>query len=230
MSLTKAQLEKLSKPDLIDHILKNSITKEFISNLESRIAVSEKVTDLLSKKVKQLEKDLYTSQQYSRRECLEIAGIPEVDDSTLTSYSFNGSTNLNGEDKVCDLLSNIGVKIDPNSDIQACHRIKNRKIIVKFSNRKTVHQIFVNKKKLKTLDSSDLKFKPSGKIFINESLCPHFRKLLGRCIRLNKAHKIHRYKTVNGFLHVQVNQNGNFKKLEHEDDLKEMFPGYDFEF
>ena len=116
MSLTKAQLEKLSKPDLIDHILKNSITKEFISNLESRIAVSEKVTDLLTKKVKQLEKDLYASQQYSRRECLEIAGIPEVDDSTLTSDS-DGSTNLNDEDKVCNLLSNIGVKINANSDI-----------------------------------------------------------------------------------------------------------------
>ena len=80
------------------------------------------------------------------------------------------------------------------------------------------------------MDMKDLCFKPTGKIFINESLCPHYKTILGRCIRLKKNDMIAKYKTVNGLVQIQINEHGNFNKLKHEDDLKKLFPAYNFEF
>ena len=233
MSLTKNQLDKLSKSDLIEYVLNNNNTEkkldEMLAKMEARMLISEKVTDLLTKKVLKLETELYASQQYSRRECLEISGIPEKEESENDNEETDESVD-DDEAKVCNLLEQIDVSINPETDIQACHRIKNKRIIVKFSNRKIVRKIFVNKNKLKSMDKNDLNFKPSGHIYINESLCPHYRLILGRCARLKKAEKIVKYRTINGMVQIQLNEHGNFIKLRHEDELTNLFPTHKFEF
>ena len=54
--------------------------------LESEINIVKKVDKLLNKKVIDLERQCWENAQYSRRECLEVAGIPrDVSDENLES-------------------------------------------------------------------------------------------------------------------------------------------------
>ena len=54
--------------------------------LESEINIVKKVNKLLNKKVIDLERQCWENAQYSRRECLEVAGIPrDVSDENLES-------------------------------------------------------------------------------------------------------------------------------------------------
>ena len=104
---------------------------EKIEEIQSVNTVCQNTSDLLVDRIQKLETDLLKAEQYSRRECLDITGINSaVKDDEL-------------EDKVCDLLKDIGVNIEKDSDIQACHRYgKKGCVIIKLSNRKKVHEIF----------------------------------------------------------------------------------------
>ena len=52
--------------------------------LEAEFHVSKTVTDNLTKYIKTLEQKCYKIEQHSRRECLEISGIPgSIDDNAL---------------------------------------------------------------------------------------------------------------------------------------------------
>ena len=54
--------------------------------LESEINIVKKVNKLLNKKVIDIERQCWDNAQYSRRECLEVAGIPrDVSDENLES-------------------------------------------------------------------------------------------------------------------------------------------------
>ena len=77
------------------------------------------------------------SVQYSKRECLEISGIPElVSDTTL-------------EDKIQGVLHGINVEVDPENT-ELCHRLKQKgnkgKVILKLSKRKDANKTRLNKK------------------------------------------------------------------------------------
>ena len=69
-----------------------------------------------------MERQCWTNAQYSRRECLEVVGIPDsVQNNQL-------------DDKVPTIFKKIDSEKSPR-DIEACHRLKkdNNRVIVKFS-------------------------------------------------------------------------------------------------
>ena len=78
--------------------------------LESELTISKKVGDLLQTKIKALERTCVMAEQYSRRECLEISGIP-------VSIS-----NDDLEEKVRDIFNLIEAPVSAEN-IEACHRI-----------------------------------------------------------------------------------------------------------
>ena len=82
-------------------------------------------------------------------------------------------------------------------DIQACHRIKNNRTIIKLNNRKDCLQVLRAKKRLKDLDGTTLNLPSGSKIFINESLCGYYRGLWNKCKRLKGDEKIDRFYTSN---------------------------------
>ena len=45
--------------------------------LESQLLVTKNVNSLLQQRVTDLERQCWANTQYSKRECLEVAGIPE---------------------------------------------------------------------------------------------------------------------------------------------------------
>ena len=136
---TEAVLNKLTKPELVKLLLKTEATlgsqitdlsKEikdtltYLKNLEADIAVVKTFNDRLVERVIKTERQCWESAQYSRRDTLEIVGIPNsVGNSVL-------------EETVRGVFKKIGVEIDER-DVQACHHLKGKeRTIVKFINRK----------------------------------------------------------------------------------------------
>ena len=110
------------------------------------------------------ERQCRANAQYSRREYLEVVGVP-------TSVKGDAL-----EDKVLNIFREIGVEIGQR-DNQACQRVKNNRPIVKFSNRKDYLQILRVKNQLKDLDCALFNFPDGTKIFVNESLCTYYIKM-----------------------------------------------------
>ena len=92
MTLTEAALKKMSKDDIITLALDyqdkfNSalanINKDIgelkhkSEKLEPEFVVSKSVNSNLCKKITTMERQCWANNHYSRRECLEISGIPE---------------------------------------------------------------------------------------------------------------------------------------------------------
>ena len=187
-------------------IIKNEILLEFqkfrdkyeedISELKSTLSelTSQNVT--LKKKIKalqavvddeddiitDLEKTVAEHQQYTRRNNIEIVGIPD----SVTQDSL--------EQKIIELAGAVKIPLE-NRDIEACHRLKKKRnakgpriTIVRFVNRKHAEQMHCNKKNLtkKVLKEIGL---DEHKIYINNNLCPYYRTLMGKASELYKERK-----------------------------------------
>ena len=121
----------------------------------------------------------------------------------------------------------IGVEVDER-DVQACHRLKEKeRTIVKFANRKDCLRIFKVKKDLKSLDPTELDFPESTKIYINESLCPHYRGIWNRGKKLRAIQKIHQFYTISGLIRVKLEETGPSRIITYMVDLKELFSDVD---
>ena len=117
-----------------------------------------------------LERQCWANEQYSKRECLEISGVPEfVTDNDL-------------EGKVLKLLEKIDVEVHPDH-IEAFHWIKSnagpKKVINKILRRNGADKIRRAKKKLKGLYLSSIGI--NSTVFINDSLCPYNKNLCAKC-------------------------------------------------
>ena len=145
VSLDQEQLDKLDKNDIVKLCLKlqnerdEALTKlhteihninQRFDKLESSLLVSKNVNDKLQDRIISLERGLHATEQYSRRECVEITGIPaSVSDDELQST-------------VCKILKKINVSCGTN-DIEACHRLgKKNTTIIKFSSRRKSEKCF----------------------------------------------------------------------------------------
>ena len=144
--------------------------------------------------------------QYGRRNNIEFSGISnDVEDSEL-------------EDKVVELCDNIDIKIK-RRDIEACHRLpvsrKNpqKKVIVRFVNRKNVEKTLKAKKKL-----------PTG-VYANENLNQYYQKIAWRCRLLKKSLLIESYKYQNESFRILIPEDG-YKKVTCERQLFKLFPGF----
>ena len=107
--------------------------------------------------------------QYSRRNNVEIAGIPQpISDSQL-------------EEKVVHILKEIDVNITLN-EIEACHRLgkKKKNVIAQVIDRKHPLQALRNMEKLKSIDKNAIGIL-NANLFISENLTPVNSKLAFNC-------------------------------------------------
>ena len=127
---------------------------------------------MLENEIIDLEIQNNNTGQYSRRNNVEISGIPQsVSDNQL-------------EEKVVDILKATDVNIT-TKETEACHRLgkKKKNVIVRVINRKHCLKALRNKKKLKSIDKNAVGG-PNANLFIIEYLTPanskfalNFRKL-----------------------------------------------------
>lgn len=159
--------------------------------LEYRVETLEKNVEELGETVMEIKyKNDYNS-EYSRRNNLELHGIPQTK-----------------EEDVYEIVGRLGafLKIDLNTDfIDVAHRIpagsnRIKPIIVKFTNRWKKEEVLTERIGKKIL-ASDIGFKSEQRIFINENLTPEKRKLAMDTRRFFKDKKCNTW-TQNGAIIV----------------------------
>ena len=223
---TEAVLNELSKSELVQLVVQTeaslasqitNLTTEvkdllgYLKKLEADLAVKKNVNSKLLERVVQNERQCWANAQYSRRDTIEVTGIPSsIRDKDL-------------EDKVCNVFGEIGVNVNER-DIEICYRLREKdKTIVKFVNRKDCTNILKVKKDLKHLDPTKLSFSEGTKIFINESLCPYYRGIWNKCKKLRANQKLHQFYTINGTARVKLEKKGPPKSITHMFDLVNLF-------
>ena len=209
----KTDLNKLNKADLLDIIKRHEETERILTEKIQKIEEELCSRHAFYGRLMNIERSLYSQEQYSRRECVEIVNIPYVegDDNDL-------------EDTVVDLFKEAGVNVNKR-DFHAIHRLKNKNIIAKVINRRDAIAILRAKKKVRDFDDvTKMKFsvKKETKIYINESLCPQYRKLLGICNSLHKIKQISSFYTINGSIKIKLDEVTTMN-IGHIADLYKLF-------
>ena len=124
----------------------------------------------LKERIIHMERNMHKLEHYSRCECIEIAEI-------LSSIA-NGLL----EEHVTIIFEKLGVVMEP-MDIVDRHRLgKNGRVIVKLLNSKGAKSILEEKHKLNSVslyDDGNTDNNNERKIFINQSLCPYYKKIYG---------------------------------------------------
>ena len=147
----------------------------------------------------------------SRRECLEISGVP------------NGTLGfqLGKVRKVFDKIDS-AVK---STNIKVCHwtntKYGGRRVTIKLSKWKDADRIRKYKKKLKSTDFSSMNVQ--GPVYINNSLCSYYKFLWSKCKSLRNGNFIHSFWVTNGLIHIKVSSQS--QEVSHICDLEELFPG-----
>ena len=190
------------------------------SQLESEDSIVKQANSLLLKRLVDMERQCWANAQYSRRECLEVVGIPDsVQNNEL-------------EDKVLTIFKKIGSEVSPR-DIESCHRLKkdNDRVTVKFSGRKDCEQIMSVKKDLKHLKMQEVGLPGNCLIFINTSLYPYYCSLYPyycmlwlKCKRLHDLGKISNFYISSGTIKVKISENRNPISITHTQDFVKYFP------
>ena len=181
----------------------------------------EKRNEYLSKDLKQVKKELETSikqlndlEQYGRRDCIEISGIPQEE-------------NENAEALIIKTGAMHDIPVEPK-DIQACHRLGKRHdapIICKFLNRKMATAFLAAKKHTKKPFRGDkLGFKdlPECKIYINESLTKRNKDLMYK-VRMKKQENNWKFIwSRNRTIYARKDENSEFLRINDEKDIGKM--------
>ena len=160
------------------------------------------------------ETDINLLNQYSRRENIEIAGIPQnIKNEDLERY-------------VIDTLRNIGVSGLSSYEITACHRLKTSRssnrpanVIVRFVNRKRAYESLDKFHFVKTKFPNDFK-----NFMIFENLCPTFRRIFNKSRKLKFMKKIKNVWSYEGLVFLQKTDNSVPIKICHLDELEELYP------
>lgn len=215
-------LEKklLSRFDGLDNEIlniKNIVIKE-LQHENQRLR--NKVNDL-QKRLYSAEVNINALEQYGRRNNVEIQGIPEsVEPQEL-------------EETVIEVLNKIDLNVSSN-DIEACHRVgkpnhNSRKTIIRFVNRKFAKKALLNRKNLKSANTSSLGL-DNKKIFINENLSRANSKIAYYSRSLKRSSLIEKCFTKDGVVHISSPdvQNGKLIKVLHLNGLVDLFPNFDF--
>ena len=133
--------------------------------MNCELLVCKKVNKHLEEKVAKLDKAQVMSEQYTRRNNIELAGIPNsIRDNDL-------------EETIINICKEHGIGLLP-MDIEACHRLP-------LSNAQATKE----KKMISPMSYNHLNI--TGRVFVNTSLRFHYRFLWGQCKSLVNKNKIH---------------------------------------
>jgi hypothetical protein len=163
--------------------------------------------------------DCNNSAQYSRRDTLEIAGIPVCKDE---------DTN----DIVCNIGKLVDVDIE-DDDISVSHRLPGDKynnshvpaIIVKFVRRDLRDELYKARKSLSGKSTRDIGIlrHPQQNIYINESLTPQNRALYKQCLKAKRELHYKFIWTKYGKIHLRKNNSSPSVNISSPVDIKKLY-------
>lgn len=190
---------------------------KYNEQLKIELQATKKRVNELEGENDDLTENMDALEQYTRKNSLEIEGIPEnvCDDEEAVL-------------KVAQVL-NVNVK---REDIDICHRIKRKKsnpIIVRFISHKVKRTLYKQRVKLKNISGSQLfpsapaTARPSSnRIFINENLTAHRRNLVRMANEMKQDGLLKGVWTVDGKIFVKTSPEGRPLRINTEDDFDEL--------
>ena len=213
-NLLKTEINQLVKQEV--QIATNHLTRKIVSLQKSNDDLATQVRDL-NGKVDDLE-------QYGRRMCIRISGIPEMQNENVNNLVMKvaGDIGANVTRHDIDRAHRVGRKDDSNiignvgedddiTDEQAAEtavktQIKSRDVIVKFTNSNARLEFLKGRKVLREIKS---------KVFINEDLTATRMKLAFQCRDLKRDRKSSVSKTwvFGGNVYVQDKGGAKYKIL-----------------
>ena len=171
------KMDKLSDMEKELNDVKKSIT--YVSNsfdeFKNQIQGLKNENNDLRQQLAKSTRELDDLQQYTRRNNLEITGIPHEEDEDTDNI-------------VVKLAATLGVNIS-SSDIDISHRLPRKHnhqvrnqpspapIIVKFVRRSLRNYIYSARKHLRGVSTRDVGFQSNNRIYINENLTPANKQL-----------------------------------------------------
>ena len=211
----------------------DALETKYESNLKENKCLKSEVLRL-SNIIKTHDSEINNIQQYSRRDCVEISGIPEEPDENTNALTI----------KIGALL---GLQID-EKDISISHRLPHKvqnetyssrlrpregasvtlnssnrfpKIIVKFARRSVKDQFYQGRKYLKDKSTKDLGFSLSldGHIFISESLTSKNKELFKDCLKFKKDNSFRYIWTQSGRIYLKKNKDHPTHVISSKEDL-----------
>lgn len=197
--------------------LKEALTKA----TKERAATEKELVAAINKIDEQQEEiaELYDLQdrleQYTRKNSLEIHGIPEE------AYTST-------EEVVLKLADALEVPVAPQ-DIEISHKLKTKSgkaIIVKFISHKVKTTLYRARAKLKNIKLSDLypgssyaTSARSGRIFLNENLTSYRRRIISRANEKRKNGELLSVWSLDGTIFVKTSPEGRPVKISEMEDL-----------
>ncbi|CAH3134571.1 unnamed protein product, partial [Porites lobata] len=147
----------------------NKELKNTISSMNNRLKTMYQDLENQREETERLSEELDNLEQYSRKNSVEIHGIPQ------DAYT-------NTEQVVIKLAEALNITVEPE-DIEISHKInKGKAIIAKFVNHKAKARLYKERTKLKGVRLHDLfpGYPSSGnrRIYLNENLTPYRRELV----------------------------------------------------
>lgn len=190
-----------------------NIVEGVVSGLNLKIAELSEENCRLRARVEALELKADRAEQYSRRNCLRLSGVPEVADECV-------------DDKVLEVASAIGVNLTLE-DIDRSHRLgkprhvasgnrsqtKPRDIIIKFCSYRSRQKMLKNK--------SEMKNSPFKGSFLNENLSTVRDNLFYQARQLAKNRSIHSTWTFDGTILVK-DKHSKIHRVETQLDLDQL--------
>ena len=166
-----------------------------ITLLETRNVSLEAENATLTKRLQSCEISLNNLEQYSRRECVEISGIPEVegentDDIVIKVGSLIGLEITKNDISVSHRLPkpsySAAVREGPQSSSNTSSRASN--VIVKFVRRETRDHFYKGRKFLRDKSTRDLDLArySENKIYISENLSQANKDLFKESLKVKK--------------------------------------------
>lgn len=143
---------------------------------------------MLKKKNVELEMRVVACEQYSRKNSIEIHGMP-----------------VTANENVLDIIKKVGSALDisiQDDMIDNCHRLGKRPdggapIIVKFLRRRDAEEVLKKRRVKRNLSTRHMGMTSDCPVYINESLCPAKRMLYSR-VRVLKREKGFKYLWLRG--------------------------------
>ena len=195
----------------------NNIISGVVDGLKATISSLEKENRLLRTRVASLEAKVDEAEQYSRRNFLRVAGVPE-------------HSSENTDDYIVDMAKAIGADISVN-DIERSHRVgrprtpgrRPRDIIVKFVSYRVRRRVY----------SAGTLTKAKGfmGVYINEDLTKSRNELIRKARKMVKLKYIKSVWSSDGTILVR-NGDEDVRRITSEDDLAQFgpVPSLDYQF
>lgn len=202
---TEKLQSQLTKAEKANDTLRNELNHTRIKlkdQIEETYKLDEKYDDL---------------EQYSRKNSLEILGVPEA------AYTST-------DEVVIRIGEAINVDIKPE-DIEISHKLKRKTtklVIVKFVSHKVKSLLYKARTKLKNVKTSDIfpsdafSSREDRRIFINENLTNYRRELFWKANKMKKDNMITNTWTMDGKIFVKTSPSGAPVRIYCEEDLDDL--------